>query len=246
MIRFLMFFLLCSTCLFANNLMLNKLWFIQSSEKAADGGEVISWAGYKTDGWLETSVPSTVLSALVKNNIYKDIFSGENLKLIPKDQFLKPWWYRKEFSIPKQKGMSVAKLEFDGINYSADVWLNGKKIAGRDSITGAFRRFEIDISKELNFGTENVLAVEIFPPMPGDFTIGFVDWNPVPPDKNMGIWREVKIKVTGEVSINHPFVVSKIELKKLKKALLEFYMEVKKSHLYFLKRIHILLNLKNF
>jgi len=228
MIKFLISFLLCSTCLLANNIKLNKMWFIQSSEKVTEGGDVISRSGYKTNGWFETSVPSTVLGALVKNNVYKDIFSGENLKLIPKDQFQKPWWYRKEFYIQKQKGMTT-KLEFDGINYSAEVWLNGKKIAGRDSISGAFRRFEIDISKEVYFGKENVIAVEIFPPVPGDFTIGFVDWNPVPPDRNMGIWREIKVKVTGDVTINNPYVVSKIELNELKKASLTVSAEIENN-----------------
>ena len=64
----------------------------------------------------------------------------------------------------------------------------------------------------------NVLAVEVFPPRPGDPTIGFVDWNPAPPDKNMGIWREVRVKSTGDVSINFPFVITKLDLETLKEA----------------------------
>jgi exo-1,4-beta-D-glucosaminidase len=231
MTRFLIFFLLCSTYLFSNNdsFKLSKSWFIQSSEKVPYEGDVISLPGYKTKDWFETSVPATVLGALVKNNVYKDIYFGGNLKLVPQDQFKKPWWYRKVFNIPKQKGMSTVKLEFDGINYSADIWLNGKKIAGHDSISGAFRQFEIDISKDVTFGMENILAVEIFPPVSGDFTIGFVDWNPVPPDRNMGIWREVKIKVTGDVSINHPFVTTRFELNELKKAGLSVSAEIENN-----------------
>ncbi len=236
MIRFLISFLLCSICCFTfgkekfpYSFKLNKSWFLQSSEKVPAPGDLISCPEFKTNGWYETAVPATVLGALVKNNVYKDIFSGNNLNQIPKDQFKKSWWYRKEFIIPKLKGLNNAKLCFDGINYSADIWFNGKKIAGHDSIEGVFRQFEIDISQYADFGKPNVLAVEIFPPVPGDLTIGFVDWNPVPPDKNMGIWREVYVKLTGEVSINHPYVVSKLDLKDFKKAALTISAEIENN-----------------
>jgi exo-1,4-beta-D-glucosaminidase len=211
------------------SVILNKSWFIQSSESAPESGNVISTSRYIMNNRFETSVPATVLGALVMNKVYKDIFKGENLKLIPGDQFKKPWWFRKPFTLPKRKGMNYVKLEIDGINYSADIWLNGKKIAGSDSIAGPFRKFEIDISKSISFGKENVLAVEVFPPKPGDFTIGFVDWNPIPPDRNMGIWREVRLKVSGDVSINHPFVKSRIDLKEFKTASLTISAELENN-----------------
>jgi exo-1,4-beta-D-glucosaminidase len=77
--------------------------------------------------------------------------------------------------------------------------------------------FDVDITETAVQGM-NALAVEVFPPKPGDFTIGFVDWNPRPPDENMGIWREVKLRLSGPVSINHPFVQSDVDLETLAEA----------------------------
>ena len=94
---------------------------------------------------------------------------------------------------------------FDGINYSANVFLNGKKIESADEVSGAFKRFDIDITSLVR-RKGNVLSVQVFPPKPGDLTIGFVDWNPVPPDRNMGLFREVKVKTTGPVSLENIFV----------------------------------------
>ena len=69
----------------------------------------------------------------------------------------------------------------DGINYRANVWLDGKKVADASEAYGAFRRFEFDVTAVIMRGGMNVLAVEVFPPLPGDPTIGFADWNPAPP-----------------------------------------------------------------
>lgn len=109
-------------------------------------------------------------------------------------------------------------LEFDGIIYRANVWLNGKEIASSDEMFAVYRRFHFDISGIVNFGKKNILAVEIIPPRKGEPSVGFVDWNPTPPDHNIGIWREVRIKISGNVSINSPFVKSKINLDSHKSA----------------------------
>ena len=66
-------------------------------------------------------------------------------------------------------------------------------------MVGAFRVFESNVSGLVR-KKGNVLAVEVFPPKPGDLTIGFVDWNPTPPDRNMGLWRPVKLRASGAVS----------------------------------------------
>jgi exo-1,4-beta-D-glucosaminidase len=187
---------------------LEENWHIQSSSKSK-GGETVSTLEFKPEGWYPASVPTTVLAALVKNDVYKDIFFGKNLETIPKDQFDGSWWYRKEFTVPDPASFDTARLVFEGINYSAHIWLNGNKIAAADHIKGAFRLFELEVTQGIQPG-KNVLAVEVFPPKPGDFTIGFVDWNPAPPDKNMGLWRGVKLYYSGAVSINHPFVQTKV------------------------------------
>ncbi len=192
-------------------------WYIQSSAKCKETGEIISTPAFNTEGWNKASVPTTVLAALVKNNIYKDIYFARNLEKIPKEQFQQSWWYRKEFSLKGVPSFSAVRLVFEGINYRANIWLNGQKAASAHDIIGSFRIFDLEITNFIHPG-RNVLAVEVFPPKPGDFTIGFVGWNPAPPDKNMGLWREVKLRLSGTVSLNHPFVQSKVKLETLKQA----------------------------
>lgn len=194
-------------------------WYIQSSTGCKEPGEIISTPVFDVEGWYKTPVPSTVLAALVKNNIYKDIYFAKNLEKIPVEQFQQSWWYRKEFNLETLTSVSTARLLFEGINYRANIWLNGEKAASSGEIMGCFRIFDIDITSLVHAG-KNILAVEVFPPKKGDFTIGFVDWNPAPPDKNMGLWRPVKLKLSGPVSLNHAFVNSKINLETLDRAAL--------------------------
>jgi exo-1,4-beta-D-glucosaminidase len=205
---------------------LSDNWQIQSSESANAGGDKISVPGYNTGNWYKTRVPSTVFAALVKNNVYKNIFYGDNLKHISAAPFAKSWWYRNEFVVPSDKGISTVKLKFDGINFYANVWVNGKLAASRDSVFGSFRQFELNITKFVKLSGKNTLAVEVFAPVPSDFTVGFVDWNPTPPDKNMGIWREVKLIMSGDVSVVNPYVNSKLDCINYKKAELTSSVDV--------------------
>jgi exo-1,4-beta-D-glucosaminidase len=198
---------------------LNEEWHIHAAQGLAETGKSISTAGFDVQNWYPSNAPSTVLATLLKNGVYKDPFFGKNMESIPTEQFKQPWWYRKEFALEEMKGISSVRLIFEGINYSANIWLNSRKIASADTILGAFRMFDIDITDTIVKGT-NTLAIEVFPPKPGDFTIGFVDWNPRPPDENMGIWRGVKLRMSGPVSVNNLFVQSKIDLNTLEEALL--------------------------
>jgi len=204
---------------FQYEILLDEGWHIRSSAELDEGGEVISSPDLDSQGWYPTSVPMTVLATLVKNGAYKDPYFGKNLEKIPTEQFKHPWWYRTEFNLQGNEPFDHARLEFDGINYKANIWLNGKQIATSDSILGAFRIFKLDITEVVKKG-RNILAVEVYPPKPGDFTIGFVDWNPRPPDENMGIWRPVKLRINGAVSINDPFATSKVNLETLAEAAL--------------------------
>ncbi|MHC4741133.1 MAG: glycoside hydrolase family 2 protein, partial [Planctomycetota bacterium] len=184
--------------------LLNR-WQIQSADSAAADGSQVSAPGFGTENWYETRVPSTVLAALVEAGEYKDIYFGKNLKDIPKERFEQPWWYRCEFDLDPAAPDETAILEFDGINYAANIWLNGRLIADAEQARGAFRRYSFDISALVQRG-RNALAVEVIPPKPGDFSTGFVDWNPPPPDRNMGIFRPVTLRRCGSVSIESPFV----------------------------------------
>ncbi len=206
---------------------LNDLWNIQSSEKAKGTGEQISRPGFRVDGWYPALVPSTVLGALVQNNLYADLYVGDNLKSVPTEPFQASWWYRREFIVPMGAGLNRAQLEFDGLNYRADIWLNGARIADAATTFGPFRRFAIDVTETVRTTEKNVLAIEVFPPKKGEPTIGFVDWNPAPPDNNMGLWREVRIRATGDVSVEFPFVVTKLDLQTLKEARLTVSAELR-------------------
>ena len=190
---------------------LSEGWFLQSSESIKITGEDISGLDQDISGWYKTDVPSTVMAALVKNHEYEDPYYSKNMKEISGTPFSakKSWWYRKEFYLDDENINACVRLGLDGINYRANIWLNGSNISNSDNIFGTFRRFLFDISGNIKAG-KNVLAIEVFGPERGEFTIGFVDWAPVPPDNNMGIWREVKLYITGEVSINNPFVYSNV------------------------------------
>jgi exo-1,4-beta-D-glucosaminidase len=207
--------------------LLREGWFIQSSEKAAVKGEDISTPGFSTEKWYPALVPGTVLGALVRDKVYRDIYVGKNFESIPAEPFTGSWWYRTEFLLESDPTHNMIRLEFDGINYRANIWLNGKLVAGAGKVAGAFRRYDFDVTGLLKPGAKNALAVEIFPPQPGDLAIGFVDWNPRPPDRNMGLWREVRVMRTGDVSLHFPFVKSKVDLDTLNEAELEISAEVR-------------------
>jgi len=201
---------------------LEKGWKIQSAEKAKQGGKDISLTGYDANEWYATNVPSTVLAALTENGLYQNPFVGLNLQKIKREPFQKPWWYRTEFQIVKTQ---TAILNFDGINYKGEIWLNGEKIADAETVYGAFRRFSFDVSSIIKTG-KNVLAVQVFPPQPGDYTIGYVDWNPAPPDQNMGIFRPITLKLNGGVEIRNPFVQTQIDIETRAKATLTISAEI--------------------
>ena len=99
-------------------------------------------------------------------------------------------------------------LHFDGINNRANVWINGKKIADAKDVAGAYRKFEFNITPELAETGRNVIAVEVFAQTQNDLGINWVDWNPTPPDKNMGLWQDVYLTTSGPVQIRHPAVVT--------------------------------------
>jgi exo-1,4-beta-D-glucosaminidase len=120
------------------------------------------------------------------------------------------WWYRTTFLVPFTMRGHHLSLHLDGINYRANVWLNGRRIATSDQVAGTYRVYEFEISSVAHFNDNNVLAIEVFPPEPDDLAWTWVDWNPAPPDKNMGIWRPVSVTASGDVTVRHPFVTSHV------------------------------------
>jgi len=155
-----------------------------------------------------TSVPKTVVAALVENKVYENPYFGKNIEKINPKDFEQSYWYVNDFEFNKATDEFV-NLKLEGVNYKANVYLNGKLIADTSQIKGVYKIFKLNISNELK--KKNTLAIEVFPPRAGDFTIGFVDWAPVPADKNMGLWREVSLEVSKAVAISNTFVYSVLD-----------------------------------
>ena len=207
-------------------------WTIQSSAKVAASGETISTPQFKPDGWYPAAVPGTVLATLVEDHVYPDPYYGANLRSIPgadypvganfanlqmpdDSPFKVPWWCRTEFRLPASyKGRNLW-LDFNGINYRANVWLNGVQIADQSKMAGMWRLFEFNVTANARPGETNTLAVEVFPPTPDSLSITWVDWNPLPPDKDMGVWREVFIAASGPIALRDPQVSTKLDLPSL-------------------------------
>jgi len=194
---------------------LDQNWAIQSSENAKADGASISSTEYDASSWIPAQVPTTVLNALVEAGQYKDVYVDNNLEKIPSEQFRQSWWYRTTFEISDLSAASL--IEFQGINYKANIWLNGKLLSDTTTVYNTFRQFSFNVSNLLKKGS-NVLAIEVFPAVAGDFSIGFVDWNPTPPDNNMGVFRPVILHFNSGVGISNTYVTSKIEKETFSKA----------------------------
>jgi exo-1,4-beta-D-glucosaminidase len=199
-----------------STLELKQPWTLASAADVAFPGVEISSPGFDDSTWMSATVPTTVLAAKVASGEIEDPYFGRNLEAIATEPFAGPWWYRTEFQLHPKAGSTV-RLVLEGVNYSADVWVNGRQVGSHETLIGAFRQFEIDITSAIVAG-KNVLAIEVYPPQPGDPTIGFVDWNPVPPDRNMGLWRPVKLRVTGEIAVDEIFVRTDLDTETLDRA----------------------------
>ena len=245
-----------------NLVFLREGWSLQTSLLAKENGDRISQSDYQTDGWYAASVPTTVLNALVRNAVYPDPYIGMNNMLIPdaSDEFNReyglakfshlpggrnpwtdPWWFRKVFRIPEDFRGKKLWLTFEGVNYRAEIWMNGRKVAGSHEVVGMFGRWTFDIAGIASVDRENAVAVKIFPldfpVLPaepqlkafgpfglnggptGDIgknvtmhcSVGW-DWMPAVRDRNMGIWQDVKISATGPVDIRDIQVVTDLPL----------------------------------
>ncbi len=206
---------------------LHRNWQIQSSCDVKAGGEQISSAGFDAKEWHKTDIPATVVGALVTDKTYPDPNYGTNLKSLPGmnysdktlfanqempegSPFRCSWWYRTEFTPPAGE-KKKEWLDFLGINYRANIWINGHKLEDASDVAGTYRSFEFNVSKFLHPGKTNALAVEVFAPGKDDLEITWADWNPTPPDKDMGIWKEVFLTSSGDVAVRNPFVSTKLD-----------------------------------
>jgi len=212
----------------ASSVSLNEGWQIQSSCEAKTTGQQVSAPGFAAAGWHKTTVPNTVVGTLVDDQSYPDPTYGANFKKLPGmnysdkslfanqdmpegSPFRCSWWWRTEFALKSPFSGDHFWLHFPGINYRANVWVNGRKIADAKDVAGTFRIFEFDVTSALNTNGQNAVALEIFAPEKNDLGITWVDWNPTPPDKDMGIWKEVTLTSNGPVALRNSFVRSKLD-----------------------------------
>jgi exo-1,4-beta-D-glucosaminidase len=230
---------------------LREGWTLQSTCKLqaagiAISGAAISTASFHPEKWYTVAVPSTVLAAQVAAGEYKQPYYGLNLRGIPganyplgqnfsnlpmpeDSPYRCGWWYRKTFTVPAADRGRTLWLRFGGINYRANLWVNGRQVADDKQIAGAYRTYEFDVTKDLIPGKENVIAVETFAPTETDLGINWVDWNPCPPDKDMGLWGPVSLVTAGPVSLLSPLAVTHFPDPSLKEADLTVYAELHNS-----------------
>lgn len=210
-------------------------WKLQAAPEVKLSAEQLSSADVDTKTWYAATVPGTVLTTLVDRGVYPDPYWDLNNLAIPESLNKQNYWYRVEFPTPaKDASGHRYTLTLNGINYAAEVWLNGQKL-GR--ITGAFIRGSYDVTELLKPSGENTLAVLISPPPhpgipqeqsirggPGDnggtmlldgptfvATEGW-DWIPAIRDRNSGIWQDVTLKETGMVRLGDPQIITSLPL----------------------------------
>jgi exo-1,4-beta-D-glucosaminidase len=219
-------------------------WRVQSACNLQAAGDAISSEGFAAENWLMATVPSTVLAAQAAAGAVPDPYYGANLRQIPGTSYPigqnfsnlpmprdSPyhcgWWYRKEFTAPAASAQQDRFwLHFGGINYRAEIWLNGHRIADSTQVAGAYRTYDFDVTNLLRPGKTNVLAVETFAPTEKDLGINWVDWNPCPPDKDMGLWGAVNLVATGAVTVRSPQAVTHFPENSLASADLTIYAEL--------------------
>src|ERR1700761_727118 len=138
---------------YAEPVTLGDGWQLQDAAKVTQPGDAIASPGFKPQGWHSATVPGTVLTSLVNAGVYPEPLYGENNRpdKIPESLARTSYWYRTTFEVPKAYGGKHVWLNFEGINFSAQVWVNGRQVG---TMKGAFRRGIFDISPDVKAGKE--------------------------------------------------------------------------------------------
>ncbi|WP_321335427.1 sugar-binding domain-containing protein [uncultured Bacteroides sp.] len=217
-----------------NDYVLSQGWELAEGAKVIASPKPIFDSSLDTKEWYNATVPGTVLTTLVEQGIYPNPYFGLNNLSIPDSLCRMDWWYRIPFKIPAEQVDKAVWLLFNGVNYKAEVWLNGQQVG---NIHGAFTRGEFNVSRFIKVGGENVLAVHILPPpnpgIPQEQSIlggngmnggqlcldgpTFIssegwDWVPGIRDRNIGLWQDVHLRFTGDIKLNDTQVISDLQL----------------------------------
>ncbi|MDP4224068.1 MAG: discoidin domain-containing protein [Bacteroidota bacterium] len=208
-------------------------WKIKRVPDVSETGESISKNGFDASAWVTATVPGTVLVSYWNAGALPDPNFGDNQLMISESFFNTDFWYRDQFRVPSDFSGEHMFLNFDGINWKADVYVNGKK-AGK--IEGAFIRGKFDVTDLIIQGGTNTIAVLIHKnENPGVITeqtlnspdrnggvlgadnptfhasIGW-DWIPTIRGRNIGIWNDVYLNTSGSVTIQDPLIVTDLPL----------------------------------
>ena len=180
-----------------------------------------------TEEYYDVDVPSTVAGALCEEGVLpSDILDGLNYFDVDKTIFDKTWIYRKSFNLDKVEGLHY-ELVFNGLNYYADIFVNGECIAASDTTYGVFIKRAYDVTGLLQ--KKNDVEVRIRRAVSRDLNIGFVDWNPRPLDESMGIIQTVKLCAADAVSIEDVFVIPDLDVETFAEADLEVRVTLKNN-----------------
>ena len=175
----------------------------------------------------EVSVPSTVAGALFEAGEFgNDLLESRNYASFDKTIFDKVWTYRTDFALAYDKTQNY-ELTFNGLNYYADIFVNGTQIAAADTTYGVFIRRVYDVTDLLK--SKNEVEVRIRRAQPGDLNIGFVDWNPRPLDESMGITQTVVLSASGDADIDDVFVIPDLDTEAFAEADLEVRVTLKNN-----------------
>lgn len=219
--------------------LVNSGWWARKANEVKRDGNQLSSASWDKAGWMPARVPGTVLTTLLENQVYPAPEFGMNNNLIPDihevgNEFY-TYWFVRPFEVKEIPQGRNIWLNFRGINYKADIFLNGKRI-NTNTHEGMFLRKSFNITPYLKSGSQNILAVIVYPPThPGNpnggqggdgqiarnntmqYTPGW-DWIQPVRDRNTGIWDEVSITTSGAVKLQAPYVVTKVPGARLPKA----------------------------
>ena len=227
-------------------------WRMADANSVSASASELSSEGFQDQGWYAAVVPGTVLTTLIARGVYPDPYYGLNNMAIPESLSRQTFWYRTSFEVPPGLEDRQLTLTFKGINYAAEVWLNGARLG---DVRGAFIRGAFDVTNQIRAGQRNALAVRISPPphpgIPHEESIAagpgenggnlaidgptFVaaegwDWIPAIRDRNTGIWQDVQLKASGRLRILDPHVVTRLPLPKTDEADISITVPVLNLH----------------
>ncbi len=221
-------------------------WRMTSARNVSVDDSQVSLPSFDASKWYAAQhMPATVLQILEENGVYKNLYFGMNLAT-PGELWKQDWWYRTTFTAPA--GRETYSLIFKGINYRADIWLNGHKVANRATVVGMYSEFEFNVTEFVARGGSNVLAVKITPEQSlggengielGDSWLDWINWKylgyhdpaknldiPFVPDRNAGVWKRVFLSSTGPVTIRNPYVATDLPLPATSPASLTVYCDL--------------------